>query len=152
MSSQHWLVPKCAKFHCNYAYSLEVTGRAFLTLLLHIKYATPDKPNNTSLTLSPKNQLPQVRQKQIFSICFKTRKTLRKLWKSLCCSFVKVYSYNDCFNRRLTILCCICTLLIGLFSSEKYWRVAKYLVFILKEVIQVTFYFYEILMKIQRKK
>ena len=45
-----------------------------------------------------------------------------------------------------------CTLLIGLFSSEKYWRVAKHLVFILKEVIQVTFYFYEILMKIQRKK
>ena len=38
-----------------------------------------------------------------------------------------------------------------LISSKKYWRVAKKLVAILKEVIQVKFYFYEILTKIQTK-
>ena len=40
---------------CHYAYSSEVTGRAFLTLLLQIKYAIPDKPNDIGLTFSPKN-------------------------------------------------------------------------------------------------
>ena len=40
-------------------------------------------------------------------------------------------------------------LLIRLISSKKYWRVGKNFVAILKEVIQVKFYFYEILTKIQ---
>ena len=43
----------CQMYH--YAYSSEVTARTFLTLLLHIKYAIPDKPNNIGLTFSPKN-------------------------------------------------------------------------------------------------
>ena len=43
------------------------------------------------------------------------------------------------------------TLVIGLISSEKYWRVATNLVPVLKRVIQVKFYFYEILTKIQTK-
>ena len=43
------------------------------------------------------------------------------------------------------------TLVVGLISSEKYWRVATNLVPVLKRVIQVKFYFYEILTKIQTK-
>ena len=39
-----------------------------MTLLLQIKYTTPDNPNNIGLTFSPKNQLPQVRRKEILSI------------------------------------------------------------------------------------
>ena len=42
------------KVHCHYAYSSEVTGRAFLTLLLQIKYPIPDNPNNIGLIFSPK--------------------------------------------------------------------------------------------------
>ena len=55
MSSQHKLISKCAKFHCHYAYSSEAKGRVFLNLLLQIKYAIPDKPNNIGLTVSSKN-------------------------------------------------------------------------------------------------
>ena len=43
------------------------------------------------------------------------------------------------------------TLVVGLISSKKYWRVATNLVPVLKRVIQVKFYFYEILTKIQTK-
>ena len=43
-------------------------------------------------------------------------------------------------------------LLIGLISSNKYWRVAKKLVLLLKVVIQIKIYFYETLLKIQTKK
>ena len=43
-------------------------------------------------------------------------------------------------------------LLIGLISSNKYWRVAKKLLLLLKVVIQIKIYFYEILLKIQTKK
>ena len=42
-------------------------------------------------------------------------------------------------------------LLIRLISSKKHWRVAKNLVPVLTGVIQVKFYFYEILVKIQTK-
>ena len=42
-------------------------------------------------------------------------------------------------------------LLTGLISSKKYWRVVKKLVAVLKGVIQVKFYFHEILTKIQMK-
>ena len=42
-------------------------------------------------------------------------------------------------------------LLIGLINSRKYCREAKSLVPILKRVIQVKFYFYEILTKFQTK-
>ena len=42
-------------------------------------------------------------------------------------------------------------LLIGLICSKKYWRVAKISVLVLKVIIQVKFYFYEILTKIQTK-
>ena len=42
-------------------------------------------------------------------------------------------------------------LLFGLISSKKYWRAAKNLVPVLKWVIQVKFYFYKILTKIQTK-
>ena len=35
-------------------------------------------------------------------------------------------------------------LLIGLISSTKHWRVAKFLKLVLKGVVQVKFYFYEI--------
>lgn len=44
------------------------------------------------------------------------------------------------------------TLLIRLISSNKYWRVARKLVLVLKEVIPVKFSFYEILKKVQTKK
>ena len=40
---------------------------------------------------------------------------------------------------------------IGLISSRKYWSVAKSLVPVLKRVIQVKFYFHEILRKIKKK-
>ena len=36
-------------------------------------------------------------------------------------------------------------LLIDVISSKEYWRLAKNLVLVLKGVIQVKFYFYEIL-------
>ena len=39
----------------------------------------PNNPNNTDLTFSPKNHLPQVGQMRIFSISIKTHKTDRKL-------------------------------------------------------------------------
>ena len=65
------------KFHCHYAYTLEVTGRAFLTLVLQIKYAIPDNPNNVDLRFSPKKQLPQVERKRIFGISLKTYKTMK---------------------------------------------------------------------------
>ena len=42
-------------------------------------------------------------------------------------------------------------LLIGLISSENYWRVKETSVPVLKGVIQVKFYFYEILTKTQSK-
>ena len=64
------------KFHCHYVYTLEVTGRVFLILLLQIKYAIPDNPNNVDLRFSPKKQLPQFERKRIFSISLKTYKTL----------------------------------------------------------------------------
>ena len=32
----------------------ETTGRAFFTLLIQIKYATPDNPNNLGLKFNPK--------------------------------------------------------------------------------------------------
>ena len=67
-----------------------------MTLLLQIKYATPDNANNIGLTFSPKNQLPQIERKGILSISVKTHETYRKLLKSMRRSFVKVYSYNDC--------------------------------------------------------
>ena len=41
--------------------------------------------------------------------------------------------------------------IIGLISSKKYWRVVKNLVHVLKGVIQIRFYFYKILTKIQTK-
>ena len=44
------------------------------------------------------------------------------------------------------------TLLIRLISSNKYWRVARKPVLVLKEVIPVKFSFYEILKKAQTKK
>ena len=47
----------------------EVMGRAILTLLLQIKNTTPENSNNIGLTFSPENQLPQVEQKRIFSMC-----------------------------------------------------------------------------------
>ena len=93
--SQHKVISKRAKFHWHSANSSEVTGIAFLTLLLQTKYATLDNPNNIGLTFSPKNQLPKVGRKWIFRN-LKTHKTYGKLQKSLCCSFVKVNSYNDC--------------------------------------------------------
>ena len=99
-SSQHKLISKCAKFHFHYAYSSEVMGRAFLSLLLQIKYPTPDKPNNITLTFSPKNQLLQVGRKRIFTISLKTHKTYKNLQKSLCCSFVAV----------LQLCCLFCTI------------------------------------------
>ena len=43
-------------------------------------------------------------------------------------------------------------LLIGLISYNKYWRVEKKLVLLLKVVIQIKIYFYETLLKIQTKK
>ena len=84
-----------SQFHCHYAYRSGVTGRIFLKLLLQIKYATPDDPNNIGLTFSPKTRLLQVGRKRIFSMSLKTDKIHRKLQKSLCCSFFRVYSYND---------------------------------------------------------
>ena len=42
-------------------------------------------------------------------------------------------------------------IIIGLISSKKYWRIAKNWVPVLNDVIQVKFYFYEILIKIQTK-
>ena len=42
-------------------------------------------------------------------------------------------------------------LLIGLITSKIYWTIAKNLVAILKHVIQVKFYFFEILTKMQTK-
>ena len=42
-------------------------------------------------------------------------------------------------------------LLIGLITSKIYWRIAKNLVPILKRVIQVKLYFFEIFTKIQTK-
>ena len=42
--------------------------------------------------------------------------------------------------------------LIGLISSKKYWRVAKFLVPVLEGVIQIKSYFYDILKEIQTKK
>ena len=69
MSCQHSLISKCAKFHCHSAYNSDVTGRAFLALLLQIKDTTPDNINS----IQTKNQLPQVRQKRIFSISLNTQ-------------------------------------------------------------------------------
>ena len=43
-------------------------------------------------------------------------------------------------------------LLIGLTGSNKFWRAAKHLVPVLKGVMQVKFYFYEILKKSKWKK
>ena len=40
-------------------------------------------------------------------------------------------------------------LLIGLIDSNKYWRVAKYLVAVTKELIQLKLYSYVILTKVQ---
>ena len=42
-------------------------------------------------------------------------------------------------------------LLIGLISFKKYWRVTKKVVPVLKEIIQVKFYFHKIITKIQSK-
>ena len=43
------------------------------------------------------------------------------------------------------------TLVNWLINSNKYWKVPKNLPLVLKRVIQVKFYFYEILTKIQTK-
>ena len=48
-------------------------------------------------------------------------------------------------------MCFILHLLIGLISSKEYWRKAKKLMTVLKGVIQITVYFYEILTQIQTK-
>ena len=48
-------------------------------------------------------------------------------------------------------MCFILHLLIGLIISKEYWRKAKKLMTVLKGVIQITVYFYEILTQIQTK-
>ena len=49
-------------------------------------------------------------------------------------------------------MCFILHLLIGLISSKEYWRKAKKLMTVLKAVIQITVYFYEIHKSKQKKK
>ena len=48
------MISKCAKFYCHYTYSSEVMGKVLLTLLLKIKYTTPDNPNAIGLTFTEK--------------------------------------------------------------------------------------------------
>ena len=98
--SQLNLISKFAKFHYHYAHSSDVMGKSFLTLVLQIKFDIRDNPNKIALRFSPKNQLLQVRQKQIFSISLKTHKAYRKRLKS----FVEFYSYNYCTIHQF-ILC-----------------------------------------------
>ena len=50
--SHHKLISKYTNFHCHSGCSSEVTGIAFLTDLLQIKYATPDDQNNIGLTFN----------------------------------------------------------------------------------------------------
>ena len=74
----------------------EVTVRAFLTLLLlQIKYATQDNPNNIGLTFSPKNQVLQVGRKQILVSVSRHIKLTENCKKACVAVFVIVYSYND---------------------------------------------------------
>ena len=109
MSSQYKLILKCAKFHCHYACSSEVTGRVFLTLLLQIKYAIQDDPSNIGLTFSSKNRFPQIERKWIFSISLKTHKlteTCKKAFAAVFLSFIYIrtalnrFSYKLCYKSQ----------------------------------------------------
>ena len=57
------------------------------------------------------------------------------------------YKLTKMSGRNLFYLC----FFNGLISFKKYWRVAKNLVPVLKGVIQLKFYLYEIFTKIQTK-
>ena len=85
MSCEHSLISKCAKFDCHSAYNSDVTGRAFLTLLLQIKDTTLDNLNS----IQTKNHLPQVRQMRIFSISLNT-KNFKKSWVAVSLRFVHI--------------------------------------------------------------
>ena len=63
VSSQHKLISKYTKFHYHYAYNSKTTGRAFFTLFIQIKYATPDNPNNLGLKFNPKKTTSASRTK-----------------------------------------------------------------------------------------